>query len=588
MKSKEKLQLLISSLICIILLVPVSNIYGATGSEMNIYGLFLESDDKGESTLLESNGHYILMDLGSYSSIPAIVKHINNLKIKEIDLYFSHLHRDHYAGKVGGAGNTTAGLDLFLKETGVKINTLYLPDLSLTPESLDYPNIYAQIVKSSNATTVVPLKKDSTFTVGDVSAHVLGPVNTDKIHPADYTDKASSGDGGEAGDVSHTYYENNCCLITMFTCGQTKYLTVGDALETQTDYMADQYGDSLRADILQLSHHGTGSGNTEKFLNAVQPQFAFAQNTGLTGISTTTKKWLTNASRKNVIPYGMCYLTADEKKTIIYKVKDNNIRVYESDNLAESMMDNGWITLIGGDGQFRKTDLFYFQNGVPLKGVQHIDGHDYYFGKGGSMEYGNFNENGKYQYWKTYADGTKRYFTFSPDGTYSYMAKGFTKIGNELFYFDSNGFKVDSGLANEKALIKIGKFTYAVSQKGVITINDFATIKNNRYYFDSKGHMVTGFRDIDGQTYYFDSKTGKKIDGGKKSITYKIGKYTYLLGTSGAVIKDKVYRNKGKVYYFGKDGRMVTNTTRVILGFKFTFDKKGVGTKGSKVTSKKK
>ena len=32
--------------------------------ELNIYALYLNSDDKGDSTLLESQGHYLLIDIG--------------------------------------------------------------------------------------------------------------------------------------------------------------------------------------------------------------------------------------------------------------------------------------------------------------------------------------------------------------------------------------------------------------------------------------------------------------------------------------------------------------------------------------------
>ena len=123
-------------LLCCMLLFPAYHVKAAD-TEMTIYGLYLESNDKGESVLLESDGHYILMDLGSASSAPAIIKEVKKLGIKEIDLYFSHLHMDHYGGKSGGRGNTVAGIKQLL-DAGVTVDTLYMPALSLSPEANGY------------------------------------------------------------------------------------------------------------------------------------------------------------------------------------------------------------------------------------------------------------------------------------------------------------------------------------------------------------------------------------------------------------------------------------------------------------------
>ena len=506
MKQLYKLLLSFTLLLTMVILVPYT--VKAADTEMTIYGIYLESEDKGESVLLESDGHYLLMDIGSSGSVPAIIKQLQKLGVTELDLYFSHLHMDHYGGKAGGYGNTTDGIKQLLR-AGIKVNTLYVPDLALSPEADGYDTKYDQIVRDSQAGNTVVLNVGSTFQIGDARAEVLGPVNTDQIHPSDYSGILSSSESNDPNVIQHTYYENNCCLATMFTCGNTKYFTIGDILEDQTNFLVDQYGSKLKADILKLSHHGTGGGNTERFLAAVRPKYAFAQNTGFTGKSSSTKKWLTNMSRKSVLPYGMCYLVANEAKTIIYQVKNDQIRVYENE-VSDSAMLDGWVRLTGGDGEFRQIDRYYFRNGEPLTGVQTIAGKTYYFGTGGCMEYGNFNEKAVYQYWKSYDNGIKRYFTFSADKEYSYMATGFTKIGKDTFYFDKNG---------------------------------------------------------------------NKIAGGSKKLIKKIGKYSYLFGTSGAIYKNILYRSGKIIYYFDKNGRMVKNKTITYKGAKYKIDKKGSATR---------
>ena len=275
----------------------------------------------------------------------------------------------------------------------------------------------------------------------------------------------------------------------MFTCGNTRYLTVGDALEDATNFLVDTYGSRLKADILQFSHHGTGSGNTDRFMAAVRPTYAFAQNTGLSGINPKTKKRYVNMSRKSVMPYGMSYLVADEQKTIIYQVKNNVISLFENEVSDAARLD-GWVRLEGADGEFRDIDRYYIKNGKLLTGVQTIGGKTYYFGTGGCMDYGNFNEKAVYQYWKSYDDGTKRYFTFSKDKEFSYMATGFTKIGKDTFYFDPKTGAKYAPKGSKKVVKQIGKYRYLFGISGAIYKNTMFRANNKIYYFDARGHMA--------------------------------------------------------------------------------------------------
>ena len=76
MKQLYKLLLSFTLLLTMVILVPYT--VKAADTEMTIYGIYLESEDKGESVLLESDGHYLLMDIGSSGSVPAIIKQLQN------------------------------------------------------------------------------------------------------------------------------------------------------------------------------------------------------------------------------------------------------------------------------------------------------------------------------------------------------------------------------------------------------------------------------------------------------------------------------------------------------------------------------
>lgn len=82
-------------------------------------------------------------------------------------------------------------------------------------------------------------------------------------------------------------YINNCSLVTMVTCGGVRFLTAGDIeKDTETFLLASPY--DLDADLFKMNHHGGITSNTDNFLAAVSPDYAFATFPG----KTNKKKWV--------------------------------------------------------------------------------------------------------------------------------------------------------------------------------------------------------------------------------------------------------------------------------------------------------
>ena len=48
-------------------------VFAQESSQLNIYGIYLGEDEKGDCTLLESRGHGLLIDIGSASQTRTIV-----------------------------------------------------------------------------------------------------------------------------------------------------------------------------------------------------------------------------------------------------------------------------------------------------------------------------------------------------------------------------------------------------------------------------------------------------------------------------------------------------------------------------------
>ena len=124
------------------LLLPfvfTTEVKASDNTELNIYAFYLNSEKKGDSTLLESKGHYLLIDIGADNHAPAIIKQLQTLGVTHVDVMFSHLHTDHTGGC---STDLQAGLKQFAL-SGITIDTLYLPDPSLAVLSRSYPSRYA-------------------------------------------------------------------------------------------------------------------------------------------------------------------------------------------------------------------------------------------------------------------------------------------------------------------------------------------------------------------------------------------------------------------------------------------------------------
>jgi len=123
-------------------------------------------------------------------------------------------------------------------------------------------------------------------------------------------------------------------------------------------------------------------------------------------------------------------------------------------------------------------------------------------------------------------------------------------------------------------------------KNGTPITNNWLVQNNTYYYFDAKGWMVTGWKQIKGANFYFNPKNGADI--GKMLTGWQTinGKKYYLKKTG-----DKGQRGKAltgwqtlskKVYYFNKSGVMCKGWTEINKKF-FYFDSKGVRQTGWKL-----
>ena len=67
---------------------------------------------------------------------------------------------------------------------------------------------------------------------------------------------------------------NLASTIVLVRVGERRILLVGDAERPEEDWLVARYGDSLRADVLKVGHHGSSTSSSGPFLDAVRPRLA--------------------------------------------------------------------------------------------------------------------------------------------------------------------------------------------------------------------------------------------------------------------------------------------------------------------------
>ena len=96
MNLKRKSLILCAAICLLFCLLPMTNVKAAAGN-MNIDCIYLGEPDNnaGDSVLVESNGKYLLMDVGSKDSYPYIKKFLQERRVTTLSVYISHTHADH-------------------------------------------------------------------------------------------------------------------------------------------------------------------------------------------------------------------------------------------------------------------------------------------------------------------------------------------------------------------------------------------------------------------------------------------------------------------------------------------------------------
>jgi len=188
---------------------------------------------QGNAVLLESQGHYVLIDGGDRETSSFVVSYLKDQGIDTFDyIVVSHFDSDHLAGVIG-----------VLHQFGV--NQILTPDYE--GDTKLYQS-FQEVVEQNQVMEIHPTQEE-VYSFGTAEMEILGPV----------------------------YYghsdENEDSICIRVTNGANSFLICGDIGEdTETELV--HTGVDVSAEVYLLNHHGSNTSNTQEFIDLVQPSYA--------------------------------------------------------------------------------------------------------------------------------------------------------------------------------------------------------------------------------------------------------------------------------------------------------------------------
>ncbi len=242
-----------------------------------------------DSILIRQGDKNLLIDAGERGDVDDILKYFKLHGIQHLDLVIAtHPHADH----IGGIDEVIRNIPI------TKFVMSFMPEEATPTSSVYRDMLMALDEKSVEVEEAVP---GTVYELGEARVQLLAP-------------------------LEETDETNDMSVVSRVTFGQHAFLFTGDAgkaVEKQllgTDY-------DLRADVLKVSHHGSTTGNSAKFLEAVDPTYAVI-TCGAENAYGHPHKEIVKRLEKQGVPYyrsdvfGDIVITSDGEKLTIQTEKE--------------------------------------------------------------------------------------------------------------------------------------------------------------------------------------------------------------------------------------------------------------------------
>ena len=182
------------------------------------------------SVLVECDGQFMLYDGGNVDDGSLVVSYLQNQGVEELEYVFcSHAHEDH----VGGLAAALAYFPAY---------HVYSP---VTEASTKCFQNFIKYTQQQGLQVEVPAV-GTVWQLGSATVQLLGPIKQ-------YNDT------------------NDTSLVLRIDYSSTSFLLTGD-MESDAERDLVESGANLKADVLQVGHHGSSTSSSYIFMNAVLPE----------------------------------------------------------------------------------------------------------------------------------------------------------------------------------------------------------------------------------------------------------------------------------------------------------------------------
>ena len=188
---------------------------------------------QGESILVQSRQHSVLIDAGLPAAAGIVTSYLEQLGISTLDyIIATHPHSDHIGGM-------PAILDRF------EIQNFWMPDV--IHETAAFERLLEALER--NHIYITTVEAGARINAGIINMIVVSPREGVHANLNDYS------------------------IVLHMSHGNTSFLFTGDA-ETPAEMQMISGEQPIKANVLNIGHHGSRTSTTEAFLDAVNPQIA--------------------------------------------------------------------------------------------------------------------------------------------------------------------------------------------------------------------------------------------------------------------------------------------------------------------------
>ena len=484
------------------------------GPGNRIHFINTKAKSGSDAILLESNGHYALIDMGEDYDFPdgndprypsrwgismrnyqvledRLIRHLDQIGVKKLDFILgTHVHSDH----IGGA-------DEILNR--YQVDKFYLKKYSderitshwgLWDNLFNYDNALRAAQKRGVTLIQNITDEDSHFKLGDMDIQLYNYKNE---YDAD-------------GNLKKVRDDNSNSIVSVVTVAGKRIYLGGDL--DNAEGAEDKLGPVIgKVDMMKWNHHYDATiSNTINFLENLSPKMIIQTTGGDINVA-STREYL---QKKNIQVLRASSQTQD---ATVFDISDKGFANVSNLFPDIPVVDEKWYQE-GGYWKYRLRD------GEMAIGWREIDGATYFFNGKGQMQAG-------------------RWLHLNDDW-------GENAKGND-YYLNSNG-KMQTG-----GWFKLNGFWYYIQSNGARRFSELSEIGGNKYLFAADGKMLTGHQVFNGKKMFF-ADSGALQTAGKPSTWQKISSDWYFYDEDGLRTVGKKNIN-GTTYYFNQEGVMQTS-----------------------------